>query len=342
MQIYSNSHSTYIGDQKIYSYVVTKYPSKDLIINYIGLPYKYTKYAKIKNKELEGKEYEIVIGECMTHKGIINNNDNIFPTENIPLCYITEHEIFIIIRNFQDVLVSNKNYIFSLTMDCQFSDDQPKVLNEGEVFEIGWNDNTLKIVYGMAGLTLIDHNLYNNNEYEKKLVCNEYDMVVLANSNNKYETHLISSTDDINDLELINKNENKQDVVYSINHLLLNFLKSENKQVDIVYNNRTIITEYTYSDGDSLFIHEHKLMGDGFSDIKINYDHYIYKIKCIHEKSDIDLLFKKKENAYVISFPDNFYAVKPFFSKIRIYSNNMEPVVMNYNIYVYREHGFRV
>jgi hypothetical protein len=334
----------------------------DILIYYYGFDNKNTKYFKICNEKLIGKEYFILnFGNQILYYDNIQENTNLFPRENLPIYLLKCHRIIFLIKNV-DCMDNDK---FELLIKNKYSNDSFENLNldgTNDFIDLDWktdkNDekNLLRIhkEYGMIGTSyynkkysilysyLKEYSEQNSIKYELSLdriqdfytniIYNplSFDFIIISN---------ISNTYDVKIKKFINVNkDNKyknQSLVNYLNCYSIDRFFDDNllDKFDIIIDDIYIKMQHAHNN-----IYEHIFIGDAIENLFFYCNSKITKIQLnIYDREDknivniYDLPFEKTNFGYKIYKEDTFLCFVGYDCQIIVYSNNNSPIFIKYN-----------
>jgi hypothetical protein len=306
------------------------------------------------NKELEGKEYELISADMPLYKSSITLNKNIFPVNIFPLYELTFHKLIVLVRNV--------NNDFELNFQIEMTSDEPIYAGEeiyNEIHSIvkllewplcecvtckkdsykyhNYNKKQyLKFCMGMCGLNLdnncyeydvifnIEKNISNYNNFENENIDNLFKI----NTFYKYNVKFIKIKDKLNNLSDFGA------LGFLVNELVKFGLEETNSENEFfVMTNRKSKCINTENN-----IFNFMCIPDAINDVEfLCKENKILKIELIQYNtlnktntlSEID--FIRCGNIYKIN-SDIFMVNINNKSCIKIYSENNNPINIKYNI----------
>jgi hypothetical protein len=340
----------------------------DIMIHYYGFDEKNTKYFKICNEELIGKEYFILndVGYQIIYYDTIQENTNLFPKENLPIYLLKCHQIIFLIKNIGNINYDN----FELFIQNMYSNHKFDNLNlddSSNFIELDWKinkndeDNLLRIEknLGMFGVAYYDGK-YNSvysylKEYSEK---NSIIYDLQFNINKDFYDNVIYEQKNIGIFSFYDFSEIKIKKFINLdadnkykNQALVNFLScyTIDRFFDIMDNFDVVSDDiFIKLQNQSDNTHKHIFIGDAVENLSFYCDCKITKIQLyIYNNEDknivniYDMPFEKTQFGYKIYKEDVYFSFVSQKCQIVVYSDNNSPIFIKYNICCF-ERKFRL
>lgn len=329
-------YSNYIKTNNIEYTVVN---DTDLLIKFC-----YTKEDiidfRIKNKELFGKQYELIFDHYIVYYGNIEDK-NLFPIDNFPLSLIYYHNIYMYIKNIDkniklDVinnqkkiyeLDEKKEYLFNWPMqECIICKDKTKDLHTNPEL------NILKIIYGIVGVNYFancaDYKIIENNT--KKIINYREikDDAIFSNSQTGYiwKATILPTQTQFNYIKIQLNHDDINNFSYYYMNSVLSYAMKEHINMNVMIN----LTNKCVNVSNNTF--EHLVLCDGNYNIKFicddnNIESVIYQIATNNNYIECDL------NYYDNKFNSDILICNNMFdSKLIIKTKNNNPIKINYDL----------